>query len=179
MATVTKTYAQAFADVVFASGLSPAKTLQETQALSELVAGSKELREVWHSPAISPTQKRAVLDALVGRIGISRPVRNFLAVVIDHRRTQLLAPIVKEFEQELDRRLGFTAAEITSARELGASERRSLEAQVERLTGKKVRAQYLQDRSILGGAVVRVGSTIYDGSVKGQLDRIREQLASI
>jgi F-type H+-transporting ATPase subunit delta len=179
VATVTKTYAQAFADVVFASGISPGKTFEEMQALAELVAGSKELREVWHSPAISPAQKRAVLDALVGRIGISRPVRNFLAVVIDHRRTQFLAPIVKEFELELDRRLGFTAAEITSARDLNPSERQSLEGQVERLTGKKVRARYLQDRSILGGAVVRLGSTIYDGSVKGQLDRIREQLASI
>jgi F-type H+-transporting ATPase subunit delta len=179
VATVTKTYAQAFADVVFASGLDPGRILQETQALAELVAGSKELREVWRSPAISPAQKRAVLDALVGRIGISGPVRNFMAVMIDHRRTQFLAPIVKEFELELDRRLGFTAAEITSARELNDSERQGLEDQVARLTGKKVRAQYFEDRSILGGAVIRLGSTIYDGSVKGQLDRIREQLTSL
>jgi F-type H+-transporting ATPase subunit delta len=105
-------------------------------------------------------------------------VRNFIAVLIDHKRTEFLAPIVKEFERELDRRLGFTEVEITSARELDPGERAGLEAQVENLTGHKVRARYAQDRSILGGAVVRLGSTIYDGSVKGQLARIREQLTS-
>jgi F-type H+-transporting ATPase subunit delta len=176
MATVTKTYARAFADVVFAGTLEPAKVLKETQALAGLLAGSKQLRELWRSPAIHPGEKRAVLDALVARMGISPAVRNFTAVLIDHKRTEFLLPIVKEFEMELDRRLGFSEVEITSARELNQGERKSLEAQVEKLTGNKVRARYGEDKSILGGAVVRLGSTIYDGSVKGQLARIREQL---
>jgi F-type H+-transporting ATPase subunit delta len=178
MATVINTYARAFADVVFDSHLDAGKTLQETQSLAALVASSKELREVWHSPAISPEQKRTVLDAIVARMGISHSVRNFVAVLIDHRRIQFLVPIVKEFELELDRRMGFTEAEITSARNLSDIERQSLEGEVGKLTGKKVRAHYSQDKSILGGAVVRLGSTIYDGSVKGQLDRIREQLTN-
>jgi F-type H+-transporting ATPase subunit delta len=99
-------------------------------------------------------------------------------VLIDHRRVQFLGPIVKEFEHELDRRLGFAEAEIISARELSDTERRALEAQVGKLTGKKVRARYSRDVSVLGGAMVRVGSTIYDGSVKGQLERIREAISS-
>ncbi|MBZ5574161.1 MAG: ATP synthase F1 subunit delta [Acidobacteriia bacterium] len=178
MASVTNTYARAFADAVFAGRLDAAKILREAQVLAGLVAESEELRQVWETPSISAEQKRAVLDAMVAREGISRTVRNFVAVLIDHRRTTFLGPIVKQFELELDRRMGFAEAEISSSRELADAERRSLESQVERVTGKKVRARYLRDATLLGGAVVRVGSTIYDGSVKGQLERIRTALGS-
>jgi len=98
-------------------------------------------------------------------------------VLIDHRRLPFLPRIVEQFEKELDSRLGFAEAQISSARELGDAEKRALEAQIQKTTGKKVRASYGLDSSLLGGAVVRVGSTIYDGSVKGQLERIREQIS--
>lgn len=177
MASVVNTYARAFADAVFDMHLDPAKILREAQSIAELVGESKELREVWETPSITPEQKRAVLDAIVAREGISRTVRNFVAVLIDHRRTNFLSAIVKQFELELDARMGFAEAQITSARELSDPERRALEAQVGKLTGKKVRARYSRDASLLGGVIVRLGSTIYDGSVAGQLERIREQLA--
>jgi F-type H+-transporting ATPase subunit delta len=177
MASVTNTYARAFADAVFDGHHDPDKTLREAQAVADLVAGSKELRAVWEAPSITAEQKRAVLDALVARQGISGVVRNFVAVVIDHRRVHFLGPIVKQFEQELNQRLGFTEAEIISARELNQSDRGVLEARMEKLTGKKVRAHYALDESILGGAVVKIGSTIYDGSVNGQLERIRQALS--
>jgi F-type H+-transporting ATPase subunit delta len=99
-------------------------------------------------------------------------------VLIDHRRVQFLSRIVDQLEKELDARLGFAEAQVTSARDLGDAEKRALEAQVGKLTGKKVRARYEQDASLLGGAIVRVGSTIYDGSVLGQLHRIREAMSS-
>ena len=178
MASVTNTYARAFADAVFDGHHDPDKTLREAQAVADLVAGSKELRAVWEAPSITAEQKRAVLDAIVARQGISRVVRNFVAVVIDHRRVHFLGPIVKQFEQELNQRLGFTEAEIISARELNQSDRGVLEARMEKLTGKKVRAHYALDESILGGAVVKIGSTIYDGSVNGQLERIRQALSN-
>jgi F-type H+-transporting ATPase subunit delta len=178
MATVTSTYARALADVVFDKHLDPGNTLKEAQSLADLVSNSQQLREVWEAPSIPADQKRALLDAIVAREGISRPVRNFMAVLMDHRRIKFLDPIVKEFGQELNRRLGFTEAEIVSARGLGQPERSAIEAQVEKLTGHKVRARYSEDSSILGGAIVRVGSTIYDGSVKGQLERIREAISS-
>ena len=177
MAAVTSTYARALADVVFHQHLDPGNTLQEAQSLAQLVMGSQQLREVWEAPSIPAEQKRAVLDAIVAREGISRPVRNFMAVLMDHRRIKFLEPIVSEFEQELNRRMGFVEAQIVSARELAEPERSRLEAQVSKLTGHKVRARYTQDRSILGGAIVKVGSTIYDGSVKGQLERIREAIS--
>lgn len=177
MASVTSTYARALADVVFDQHLDPGKTLREAQSLAQLVAGSKELREVWEAPSIPAEQKRSLLDAIAAREAISRPVRNFMAVLMDHRRIKFLEPIVSEFEQELNRRMGFVEAQIVSARELAEPERSRLEAQVSKLTGHKVRARYAQDRSILGGAIVKVGSTIYDGSVKGQLERIREAIS--
>jgi F-type H+-transporting ATPase subunit delta len=177
MASVTNTYARAFADVVFDQRLDAGKTLQEAQSLVALVASSRDLREVWETPSIPAEQKRSVLDAIVARAEFSRPVRNFMAVIIDHRRVQFLGPIVQQFERELDQRMGFAEAEITSARELGEVERRALEAQVEKFTGKKVRARYSRDESVLGGAIVKVGSTIYDGSVKGQLERIRAAIS--
>ena len=178
MASVTNTYARAFADVVFDKRLDTNRTLLETQELAGLVAASEELREVWESPAIQAEQKRAVLDAIVARQGTARPVRNFMAVIIDHGRIPLLAPIVKQFEQEILARMGFADAEITSARELNSDQRQALESEVEKLIGKKVRGRYAQDPSVLGGAIVRVGSTIYDGSIKGQLEKIKEAMSA-
>ena len=178
MASVTSTYARALADAIFDGHVDPDKTRQEVKTITELVTSSKELREVWEAPSIGADQKRAVLDAVVAREGFSRTVRNFIAVLIDHRRINLLAPIVKQFEQELNQRMGFTDAEITSAHELNQADRGTLESRVERVTGKKVRARYTLDESLLGGAVVKVGSTIYDGSVKGQLERIKQALSS-
>jgi len=178
VASVINTYARAFAEAVLDSHHEPDKTLWEAKAVAELVAESKELREVWETPSITPEQKRAVLDAIVAREGISKIVRNFVAVLIDHRRTKFLGPIVKQFEIELDQRLGFAEAEIISAHELNQNDRQLLESQMQKLTGKKVRARYSRNESILGGAIVKVGSTIYDGSVTGQLERIRQAISS-
>jgi F-type H+-transporting ATPase subunit delta len=178
MASVTSIYARAFADVVFARKLDAGKVLQEAQALVTLFAGSKDLREVWEAPSIPSGQKVKLLDAIISREGISGEVRNFFAVLIDHQRISFLAAVVKQFEQELNERMGFAEANITSAKNLNPEARHNLEAQVEKMTGKKVRANYHLDESLLGGAVVRIGSTIYDGSVKGQLEKIREQLVS-
>jgi F-type H+-transporting ATPase subunit delta len=119
-----------------------------------------------------------LLDAIVKREGIDKPVRNLVAVLIDHRRLPFLPRIVEQLERELDTRLGFSRAEISSARELGDAEKQALEAQIAKTTGKKVRASYGLDSSLLGGAVVRIGSTIYDGSVKGQLEKIKEAISS-
>jgi F-type H+-transporting ATPase subunit delta len=177
-ASVANSYARAFADAVFNLKADPSKSFQEAQALAELVAGSHDLREVWETPSIPAERKRAVLDAIVKREKISAPVRNFMAVLIDHRRVNFLGPIVKQFEQEINRRLGFTEAEISSAGELSQADRSTLEARVEKLTGKKVRARYLRDQSLLGGAVIKLGSTVYDGSVNGQLERIKQSLSS-
>lgn len=178
MASVAGTYARAFADVVVDKHLDADKALAELHTLGALLASSDDLRRVWESPGIAADQKRKVLDAIVAREGISRPVRNFFAVLIDHRRVHFFEQIVVQFEQEMNQRLGFAEAQITVAHDLADAEKRELEIQVGKLTGKKVRARYSRDESILGGAIVQVGSTIYDGSVLGQLERIKEAISS-
>jgi F-type H+-transporting ATPase subunit delta len=178
MATVANTYARAFADVVIANRLDAQKTLAEAQQIAALLRESKILREVWEAPSIPAEQKRAVLDSIVKKAGFSRWLRNFVAVLIDKRRIRFLHEIVAQFARELNDRLGFAEAAVTTARELSPEERTELENDLGRVTGKKIRAHYAQDRSILGGAIARVGSTVYDGSVKGQLERIRQQLIS-
>ncbi len=177
MASVASTYARAFAEVVLSSHLDADRSIAELRTIASLLAESSDLRRVWENPAIPAEQKRRVLDAIVGRDGISKQVRNLVAVLIDHRRVHFLDPVIKQLEKELDARLGFAEAEIISVRKLEDAEKREFEAQVEKLTGKKVRARYEQDASLLGGAVVRVGSTIYDGSVKGPLERMKEAIS--
>ncbi len=178
MASVAGTYSRAFADVVFDKHLDAARSVADLRAIASLLAESADLRRVWDNPAIPVEQKRGLLDAIVQRGAILVQVRNFVAVLIDHQRIHFLGRIITQLEKELDARLGIADAEITSARELGDAEKREFEAQVARLTGKKVRARYAQNAALIGGAVVRLGSTIYDGSVKGQLERLKEAISS-
>lgn|SRR5579863_6140166 len=178
MASVASTYARAFADVVLDDQLDADRCVAQLRTIASLLDESSELRRVWENPAIPAEQKRNVLDIIVERDGISTQVRNLVAILIDHRRVHFLDPIIRQLEKELDARLGFAEAQIVTARELNDKEKREFEAQVAKLTGKKVRAQYEQDASLLGGAVLHLGSTIYDGSVKGQLERLKEAISS-
>ena len=176
MASVNGVYARAFADVVVGGKFEPARLMQELRDFEALLGTSEALRRVLENPSIPGEQKRSVVDAIATKQSMARPVRNFILVVTEHRRLHIFSDMLKEVEQVLNNRLGIAEAEVVSARELGDSERRLLESEIARLTGRRVRARYERDSSLLGGAVVKVGSTIYDGSVKGQLERIREQL---
>jgi F-type H+-transporting ATPase subunit delta len=178
MASVASTYAHAFADVVLDAHLDVNRAVAELRTIARLLNESSELRRVFENPAIPAEQKRRVLDVIAQRDGISKEVRNLVAILIDHRRTHFLDAVIRQLEKELDERMGFAEAEITSTRELSDPEKREFEQQLAKLTGKKVRAHYGRDASLLGGAVLRVGSTIYDGSVKGQLERMKEALSS-
>ena len=178
MAAVNSRYARAFAEVVLEQKLNAGKVVAELRSMVELVSASPQLALVWENPAVPGEQKRNLLDAIAKRASVSRPVRNFLAVLIDRGRIAALAPIARQFERELDERMGFVEAEVASARELSDAEKRVLEAQVAEVTGRKVRAHYTRDATLLGGAVIQVGSTIYDGSVKGQLRKLKEALST-
>jgi len=178
MADYAVRYARAFAEVVFDRGLDAATALKDLQTIAAIYEGHEELRKVLSSPAIPAAEKRKLLDALLPMLGVaSREMRNFLAVLIDHGRVTALHEVAEHFAGELDRRLGRTRATITSARELTAAERLMLLEQIGRLAAGPVEAAYKIDGELIGGASVRIGSTIYDGSVRGQLARLREQLS--
>ncbi len=178
MAAVKSRYARALVDVVFEKKMIPGRVREQLQSIVETVNGSLELRRVWENPAVPTEQKTKLLDAIGSKIGLDPIVRNFIAVLIRHQRINILGPIVEQFESEINARLGIAEAEITSARILGSEERQALESQIARLTGKQVKAKYATDTALLGGAVVRVGSTVYDGSVRGQIDKLREVLTN-
>ncbi|MGD0975763.1 MAG: ATP synthase F1 subunit delta [Candidatus Korobacteraceae bacterium] len=177
MSAVASRYARAFADVVLDKKLDAKQVTEELNAIVELYRSNLELRRVWESPAIPAEQKRRLLDAIIERSAMLRPVRNFVAVLIDHGRISEVEQIARQFQTELNHRLGIVEAEVTSARPLAEAESRELLAEVERVTGKRVSAEYKIDPSLIGGAAIRVGSTVYDGSVRGQLQKMKEQLS--
>jgi F-type H+-transporting ATPase subunit delta len=171
-------YARALVDVVLApgSGVEAETALSQVRAFAGLVAESAELRTVLLSPAVAAPRKRAVVESLGRRVGISRPVRNFLFVVIDHRRIAHLPEMADALQTALDERLGRSSAQVSSASTLESRQQQTLEAELSRMTGKQVRCDYQVDPALLGGIAVRLGSTIYDGSVRGRLEALRQRM---
>ena len=173
-------YADALADVVTgkASPLKPEDALAELQAFEGVLRASPELQNALTTPAVSAGRKRAVVGRIADVLRLSRIARNFLFVLIDHRRIAALSDIIQTFEQILDARLGFARAEVASAREMTDTQRSALNAQLERLTGKRVRTRFSIDESLIGGVMARIGSTVYDGSVRGQLNSLERRLTA-
>jgi len=177
MASVNSLYARAFADVVIAHKLNPAQSITQLEEISEMIKSSSDLRVVWENPTVPMSQKLKLLDAIAGQGGLPKQARNFIGVLIEKHRLKVLPEITAQIKVELNERLGIAEAEISSARDLALDERTALESQLAKTTGKKVQARYARNPSLLGGALVRIGSTIYDGSVRGQLQAIKEQIA--
>jgi len=140
------------------------------------LSASSDLPAVLLSPAVPPARKRAVVSRLAAQLGVSTLVQNFLFVVIDRRRIAMLKDIRQAFETLLDERVGVVRADVSSARELASAQREKIRQQLARATGKQVRCEFAVDGDLVGGVVVRVGSTIYDGSVRGQLEALRQRL---
>jgi F-type H+-transporting ATPase subunit delta len=178
MAAFTLRYAQALEQVVEGKRLDAAAVLQQLKDFAGTFDGSTQLREILTDPSISKEQKLRVLDVISGKIGILPQVRNLIAVVTEHERLNDLNGIIEQYAALADKHAGWTDAEITSAHALSAADRAELEAQVSKLAGGRIRASYREDRALLGGAIVKIGSTIYDGSVRGQLQQLKQKLVS-
>ena len=175
MSAVAERYAAALADVAVERKNS--ETIKRNlAAFVEAFSSIADLRNALESPALNAEVKRKVIAEVAGKMGLDVAVRNFIYLVVDHRRTEILPEIEEAFLSELNERLGIVDAEVTSAHELNDDEKRQLSSVLEQRTGKKVEARFEIDGALLGGAVVRLGSTIYDGSVRDQLKRLREQL---
>ena len=169
-------YAHALADVVLADKLDTKAIDQQLQDFQSTWTDSRQLREVFQNPSIQLETKLKVLDAMVPRIGMMKQVRNFVALLLQNDRIHAVEPIVDNYREEINRRLRISEAEITSVRELNAEERSKIEAKAAALAGLEIRAIYKQDASLLGGVVLRIGDTVYDGSVRGRLEELREKM---
>lgn len=174
--TPERSYAVALADVAMAEN-RPEEIRREVNDFVAVLAESADLRNFLASPAVPAEAKQAVIGKLVERMGAGQSLRNFLFLVVDHRRTVLLGAIAQAFGEELNERLGILVAEVSATRELATDEKQALESALARRTGKRIQAAYRVDHELMGGAVVRIGSTIYDASVRSGLERLRARLA--
>lgn len=175
MSAVVQRYAAALADVAAERKIGDV-VRRDLNAFAETFSSVADLRNALESPALNAEVKRRVIEDLAAAMKLDSAVRNFVFLLVDHRRTELLPEIQQAFREELNARLGIVEAEVTSARELSAGEKKELTSVLEQRTGKKIEARFQEDGALLGGAIVRLGSTIYDGSVRDQLNRLREQL---
>ena len=178
MSTLSLRYAHAFASVAAARRLDVNVAQQQLIDFAGTFAGSHDLREVLMNPSIPNPQKLKVIDAIAQRIGMFPAVRNFIAVIMEHQRLHELSEILTEYHTIADEQAHLAEAEITSARPLNDPDRADLEAHVAKLAGGRIRATYHQDATLLGGAVVRIGSTVYDGSIRAQLQQLKQKLVN-
>jgi F-type H+-transporting ATPase subunit delta len=170
-------YATALADIVLEQGAAePAK--KQLADFKTAYAESAELRNFLASPAIPREAKRGVIEKLVARFGASKIIRNFLFVIVDNRRIQHLPEITLSFDEVLRQRQGVAEAAVASAMELNDGQKTVLVRTLEHLTGKKIQANYSLEPELVGGAVVRIGDTIYDGSLRNRLNQLRARLTA-
>ncbi len=174
-------YARALAEVITKPGskTNEQAAMAELASFEQLMAASGALKTALQSPAVPPVRKRAVVTHLAKMLPVSDVVRRFLFVLIDHRRTGILHEISEAFEAVMDERLGIARAEVSSARPLTDRQQQEVIAGLARLTGKQARARFFVREDLIGGVTARIGSTVYDGSIRGHLDALKHKLAGV
>lgn len=173
-------YANALVETLFDArvGVKPEDAVAQLKSMEALIHGSHDLNAILMTPAVQASRKKAVIGKLADEAGISRVIKNFLFVVLDHKRIDQLSQIREALEVVLDERLGIVRAEVSSAQPLNAEQTRTIEAQLERVSGKQIRMRTTVDPELLGGVIARIGSTVYDGSIRGQLEVMRRKLTT-
>jgi F-type H+-transporting ATPase subunit delta len=176
MAEFATRYAHALSQVAVAAKLPAADVQSQLQDFAETLAESLQLREVLDNPSFPLDQKIKVLDAIVAKTRYAKPVRNFIAVLIEHNRINAFSEIAAAYTALAEDAQGIHTAEITTAHVVDEAGRNALESKVRSIAGGKIIATYKQDATLLGGAIIRIGSTVYDGSIRGQLARLKQTL---
>jgi F-type H+-transporting ATPase subunit delta len=179
-ATVVHRYASALADVVIApqSPIAPAETVVQLRGFYASAAAAPQLQTVLASPAVPRTRKRIVIRKIAAALGLQQIVINFLLVLSDHGRWSALGEVIDALETVIDRHLGFERAEVRSAFQLTDPEREQLSRELARIAGRKIRLHVAVDPELIGGVTAHVGSTVYDGSVRGSLAKMRRGLTA-
>ena len=173
--TISRRYATALADVVIKTGETET-VRNELKLWEQLIAGNVNLQTAFRNPSIAHASKEKVLEGLLEKVKPSKTTGNFLRVLLRNSRLTELGHINERFAAVLEERSGHVAAQVTSARELGDAQRNELKSNLEKITGKQVKLNFNVDPNLIGGVVTRIGSTVYDGSVKTQLQNLKEEL---
>ena len=172
---VARRYAEALADVATARN-QVEQIDNELRVFTEMLKASPELHDMFASPIVSQTDKLKVLEALIARTRVGQMTANLMRTMLSHYRLQHLAEVYEQFRREINERKGLIAAEVTTAGEVGAAEQARLGRTLEQMTGSQVELKFKTDPSLIGGVVTRIGSVVYDGSVRTQLKEIKERL---
>ena len=176
---VVNRYANALVDVVTSpsAGIDAKTVAEELRRFETALSDAPQLRTILASPAVNTVRKRAVIRRIGEVLGIHRIVLNFILVLSDHRRAASLSEMIEAFDLLLDERGGMMRAEVRSATELNPQQREQLAAQLKALAGGELRMKFSVDPDLIGGVTARLGSKVYDGSVRGQLAVLRQRLA--
>jgi len=167
-------YAKAFADA-----LGKDKGQKEVEALSslcDLIEGHRGLKMMIDNVTIGPESKRAVLAELMRALDTPEKVQRLVEVVAKNRRLSHLASIKDEIRRVLEDRAGIVPIQLSTARRLTAAQKKSFETAVGKALSSKVRLEASEDESLIGGAVATVQSRVFDGSIRGRLNRMRREL---
>ena len=172
---MARRYATALADVVTARG-EAREVRDELTDWEQMMQSNSLLMEVFSNPTIPYEQKQKVLSQLIARARVRPTTANFLQVLLQNQRLADLSEVNKRFAQVLDERSGVVSADVTTARPVPQETQEALRARLSSMTGKNVRLSFQTDEELIGGIVARIGSTIYDGSVRNQLEQAKAKL---
>jgi F-type H+-transporting ATPase subunit delta len=171
-------YARALFDVTLGEGKDLIQTQQDLGNFAHLVATNASLQRVLTNPAIPAARKRGVVEQLIARAGSLQPtVAKLLLMLAERDRLIILPELAQAFDARLMEHQNVVKAQIVTTVALPADRVSALTAGLERATGRSVRIETRVDEKIIGGAVVRLGSTVFDGSITRQLERMRQTLA--
>lgn len=174
--TVARRYATALADVAI-ERREEREVQNELDQWAAMIESSPQLKEVFANPTIVHDQKRKVLEELIARSRVRNTTASFLRVLLKNQRLSQLRDIAARYSLVLDERGGMLAGSVTTAKPISEDLKKTLHETLSSATGRTVRLTFETDETIIGGLVARIGSTIYDGSVQSQLERLAEGLA--
>jgi F-type H+-transporting ATPase subunit delta len=172
---IAERYARALVEAIGPEG-DYRRVSQDLKSFASVYKESSELREVLQSPIVTPDQKTKVIEAILRRLDASPVTTNFLRVLMRHYRINLLDEIHLSFQNIIDERLGVLKMRVTSAAPLSRDQQEELRERFGKLTRKTVEVEYEIDPNVLGGVLAQVKSTVYDGTIRGYLQRIREEM---
>lgn len=174
--SIANRYARALVDIAMERKVQD-RVLIELEDFKSLFDKQKELREVLENPALPLPVRTNILREVLQRAGVEKVTENFLLFLLSRNRLRFLNDFVQAFMNALDGRMGIISAEVATAFELTVPQREGLRARLGEVTGHKMKLNFAIDPSIIGGVVVQIGSTVYDGSIKSQLEALRRRIS--
>lgn len=172
---IAKRYATALLELGSEGGSLDALVDEITRA-SETYESSTELRNAFENPLVPAAAKKAIIGDVSERLGLSVTARSFLSILVDRRRIRALPPIATRLREMADLKRGITRAEVLTAMPLPEEYFEKLQRELERITGRKVALDRKLDPTLICGVLIRLGDTVYDGSLVARLKQLKETM---